>query len=728
MFRSRITALALGTLAALLVAAEDQAVVPPGGAPASEVGTASAPSAAVVVKIPLPLSAAADARLKSSLDRLLKELPASGARPVVIFEFRADEKADGYTGDFEPALALARYLASDRFQRVRTIAYVPTTVEGHAVLAVLACEEIIIAPQAQLGVAGRGETSIGPTMETAYREIAERRRTIPVPVVLAMLDPARAVFEVQLVDGGRQYVSQDELETLRAAGKVGSEKRVNPEGELLRIPGQELRLKYGFASHLAEDRKELAAALQIPPDAIRDETATQDNWRALRVDIHGTLGARTVDDVTRAVRAAQADQSANLLCVWIKSPGGEPAPSVRLVDLLAQLDARQLRSVSFVEDEARSVAAVVALVCDEAYATPTAILGGSGDTYLSDTELADLRASLQEIAAAKQRDWSPLVAMIDPDLDLFRYRHQQTGVERYLCEEEHQQLQDAAAWQQQGRINVRAGVTGAQAREYGWLRGNAETFESAMRHFNLPDDISVVRHNPVVAAIEQLGAQPWFARTLLFIAFFALISEASAPGIGVAGFISGTCFLLFFWSQFLNGTAGWLELILFLGGLACIGIEIFVVPGLGIFGVGGGVMVLLSIVLASQTFVFPRTTYQFERLSGSMFTLVAACGGVVAALWIMRRYLADSWLFSRVMLPSPAEELDLDRLESLVDWNYLEGKRGVTTTPLTPSGKAKFGDDVVNVISDGLLVAPGTSVRVIQVLGNRVVVEPLEER
>ena len=154
--------------------------------------------------------------------------------------------------------------------------------------------------------------------------------------------------------------------------------------------------------------------------------------------------------------------------------------------------------------------------------------------------------------------------------------------------------------------------------------------------------------------------------------------------------------------------------------------ETDVLPGLGIFGIGGGVMVLVSIILASQTFIFPRTTYQLEKLSSSLFTMVAACGGIVTALWIMRRYLAESWLVSRIMLPSPAEELDLDHAEALVDWNYLEGKRGVTTTPLTPSGKARFGDDVVNVLSHGILVPAGTPVRVLQVLGNRVLVEPLD--
>jgi len=699
----------------LLVGADDQ------------VGRPAATPTAVVVQIPLPLSGATDARVRSSLDKLVKELPAQSARPLLIFEFRPSAEEGGFTGEFEPALALARYLASDRFQRVRTIAYLPATVEGHAVLPVLACEELIMAPQAQLGAAGREEKSIGLTMETAYREIAERRRTIPVPLVLAMLDRNRAVYEVQLVDGGRQYASQEMLEELRAAGKVGSEKQIDLHGDLLRLTGQELRLQYGFASHLAADRQELAAALQIPPTALRDEVAAHDAWTAMRLDIHGTITSRVADDATRTVRDVQADGSANLLCLSIQSAGGSSAPTLRLVNVLAELDAAKVRTVAYVQHEARSVAGLLALVCDEAYAAPDAVLGGSGDTYFSPAELEDLRLSLREIARARQRDWSPLVAMADPEIELYRYRRVETGAERFLCEEEHQQLDDPAAWQRGERIDVRAGVTGAQAHEFGWLRGTADSFQAAIQHFHLADDIAVAQRNRIVLAIEQLGAQPWLASTLLFIAFFALISEASTPGIGVAGFISGICFLLFFWSQFLNGTAGWLELILFLGGLTCIAIEIFVLPGFGVFGIGGGVMVLASIILASQTFIFPRTTYQFERLTASMFTMVAACGGVVAALWIMRRYLADSWLMSRIMLPAPAEELDLDRAEALVDWDYLEGKRGTTTTQLTPSGKARFGDDVVDVISHGMLVPKGTAVRVVEVRGNRVLVEPLEE-
>jgi membrane-bound ClpP family serine protease len=710
--------------AAVAVEGEDPAA--PAEANAVPAGSAVA---AALVSVPLPLTGTADAQLMASLDRLLADLPPSDARPIVVLEFQREESVGDHTGDFERALAVARYLASDRFRRVRTVAYIPSTLTGHAVLPVLACEEIIIAPEAQLGAAGRGEPAVDPTILAAYREIAERRRTIPVALVLAMLDPALTVVEVQLVGGGTRYVLPEELAQLRAEAKIWKEEQVVAPGDWALLTGRDLRLKFGFASHLAAQHSELADALQVPVAALRDAVAAGTAWRAARVDIRGTITSRSADDVTRSVRDMQAGESANLVAVVVDSPGGSPAPALRLVNLFASLDGRTLRSVAYVESSARSVAALVALACDETYAAEDAILGGPGDTALDAATLGDLRAALQEVARGRQRDWSLLVALVDPQLEVYRYRQEGTGIARYLCEAEWQQLPDPGAWKREALLDLRGGISGRQAEEYGVLRGTAESFDVVMRRFNLQDPIAVARRNPLVSAIEQLGSEPWLARVLLFVAFFALISEASTPGLGVAGFISGLSFLLFFWSQFLNGTVGWLELMLFSGGLACLALELLVLPGFGIFGVGGAVMVLASIVLASQTFIFPRNDYQFEQLSRSMLTMVVACAGIVSALWMMRRYLAESWLIRRVMLPSPAEDLDLDldQLESLVDWEHLEGQEGVTTTQLTPSGKARIGDDVVSVLSDGVLIRAGARVRVVQVRGNRVLVEPLEE-
>ena len=74
----------------------------------------------------------------------------------------------------------------------------------------------------------------------------------------------------------------------------------------------------------------------------------------------------------------------------------------------------------------------------------------------------------------------------------------------------------------------------------------------------------------------------------------------------------------------------------------------------------------------------------------------------------------------------PMDEAALDESEKLGDYGHLDGKTGTATTPLHPSGKARFGDQVIPVVSDGTAIAAGDRVRVCEVHATKVVVEPWE--
>ena len=104
---------------------------------------------------------------------------------------------------------------------------------------------------------------------------------------------------------------------------------------------------------------------------------------------------------------------------------------------------------------------------------------------------------------------------------------------------------------------------------------------------------------------------------------------------------------------------------LFLMGIACIAIEIFVLPGFGIFGLGGGALVFASLVLASQTFVLPSNDYQMQQQSRSMLTVAMAGLGVFVSLLMLRKYVHHVPFFGKIMLLPPAgDDLgDLQRRE-----------------------------------------------------------------
>jgi membrane-bound ClpP family serine protease len=358
-----------------------------------------------------------------------------------------------------------------------------------------------------------------------------------------------------------------------------------------------------------------------------------------------------------------------------------------------------------------------------------AVLGGPGARFIKPQVRQELHTSVQAITTAKHRDWSLPAAMVDSQMTVYRYTRSGTGETRYFTSDEHAEQTVPDEWQRGEAIQISKGVDGRQAVQFGLAHSTVSDYDELLQLYQLEDAPEPVEANRAITAIERLASQPWFARTLLFIAFFALLSEASAPGVGVAGFISGLCFLLFFWSQFLNGTADWLEVLLFVGGLTFVLLEIFVIPGLGVFGVGGGVMIIVSIVLASQTFVIPRNSYQLEQLPSSLLMVVLAFGGGLAALLIVPRFLPRTPYVSRMMLAPPEGEQrdELSQRESLVNWVHLQGKRGVTTTRLSPSGKARFGDDLVDVISDGELIPAGTDICVVEVHGNHILVRAIDE-
>jgi membrane-bound serine protease (ClpP class) len=211
---------------------------------------------------------------------------------------------------------------------------------------------------------------------------------------------------------------------------------------------------------------------------------------------------------------------------------------------------------------------------------------------------------------------------------------------------------------------------------------------------------------------------------LLVIGFVGLYLEIHSPGVGVGAFIALVCFVVFFWSRYLGGTAGWLEVLLFMAGVSCILLEIFVIPGFGIFGLGGGAMVLASIILASQTFVIPHDEYQFAQLRNSLLVIAGTGIGILAAGYSLQKWLPHTPYANRMILAPPAEEEAevIHQREMLLNLTGLLGQHGVTTTPLFPGGKARIGDDVVDVLSDGEVIERGKTVEVVEVRGNKVVV------
>lgn len=688
-----------------------------------------------MIPITLPINGQTPSYVERAARRVLDDAQAAHAQPVLILEFRVPERQEefGRGSQFGPSYDLANFLSGEQLTQAKTVAFLPKSIQGHAVLVALACDEIVMAPDAEIGNAGADTRNVDPAIQAAYKEIANRRKTVPAAVALGLVDRDQEIWKAE-TEVSREYVTREGLEELRKrhAVRVG-DKPLFAAGQPRRLSGREGR-ELDFVSYLAKDRAEVAKALGLPPESIKEDPSLLGAWHAVRVNVKGVINAEMAGHAQRLIRDAINDQKVNFICLWIDSPGGSPVDSLGLANFLASnLDPSRVRTVAYIPTEARADAALIAMACDQVVLQPGAILGGSGEYAFETDEIKQIRQTIRdELAPRKSRSWSLISAMIDPKLQVYRCI-QQPGEVAYFSDEEIQQQPDPKKWTKGALVSGSGkpfSAEGQKAVEYRLADEIVGGFPQFKQLYGLENDPSLLEPSWVDSMVTLL-ATPWIAGVLLAVGICGLYIELHSPGIGVGGFVAAVCFLLFFWSRVLGGTAGWLEVLLFLAGVAFLLIEVFVLPGFGIFGLGGGLLVIISLILASQTFVFPRNDYQFAELQRTLLMLASVTVGTFAIALLLNRYLPHTPMLGKVMLEPPSDEEAemMDRRAALVDFDsQLVGSQGTTITPLVPSGKARFGSRVLDVIAEGgEAIGRGAAVEIIEVHGNRVLVRAIDE-
>jgi membrane-bound serine protease (ClpP class) len=682
-------------------------------------------------KIVLPITGRTTERLRQPVLKAIEKAQAENVRPVLIFEFSVTKGQSEYGRGslIGNAYDLADFLSSGSLNAATTVAYVPQSIQGHAVLATLACDAIVMAPDAELGPAGIDEQAITDTIRTSYTEIAGRRKKVPVEVALKLVDSSRELVEVE-TDVGTEYATPEGLAGLAKRRTIGAKTIVLAAGQPGRFSGTEARRR-GFINYLASNRVEMARAMEVPPETVQEDVLLEGVFHAVRVDVKGPIRADLVDKTKRVIQDAISRQEADFICLRIESAGGSPKDSIDLAGYLLDRDPSKVRTVAYIAKEARCDAAIIALACDQIVMHPKSVLGGEGDYTFSRDEIRQMRDALRgDLAARKSRSWSLPAAMFDPELAVFRCARK--GDTAYFSDAELAEQRRPAEWTAGERVTTPGRpflTSGNDAVTYHLANHVVDDAAQFRELYGLENDPALLEPRWADTLIDAL-ASPGIAILLLIVGGVALYVEMHTPGLGIAAFVALICFALFFWSRFLGGTAGWLEVILFVAGISCIALEAFVLPGFGVFGLGGGAMVLASLVLASQTFLLPRNSYQVAEFQNSLLVLAAATVGIVVAVATVNRWLPQTPLLGQMVLEPPSEEeaAAISDSEALAHFEDMVGAVGSTTTPLLPSGKAQFKDELLDVISDGEFIPRDTEIVVVDVRGNRIVVRARREQ
>ncbi|MHB1426830.1 MAG: NfeD family protein [Gemmataceae bacterium] len=713
-------------------------------------------NAGLIAPIPTTITTEATSRLRSALYGPLRRYedernrdPKAVGNFYLLCDFNPDQR-DNASDEPGACQTLARYLRDlQRKHGIQVIAFVHGNVTRQAVLPVLACSEIILSqePPAHLGKVADAEHPLERLDRLAFEDLANKR--YPAVLIRKMYD---ANVDVRI---GRDKLFFDANQNPTAKGDPVS------------------GLGSGDTAFYSFDRASKLGLCQPMPcnniDAVRERYQLPraslypalDRLVAWRIVLKGPINGEMRERVKRRVRQALGEK-ANLLILELSCGGGESEAAHDLAVFVSQLNDNRrepVETIAFVTGRARDTAAFLAFACNkivmqreikqnDQLLQEGAVLGGF-DRYLLDHPgmEATLRGSLADIAEKMHYPRILAEGMLDRDLRIYAVKSaKEESAHKFISKSElDADQQGEQRWQivgvvkpppvppaQQGgggggkQENEYLTLSAEQARELGVARETVNSFDDLCELEGVsPSEVRTADSDWLDGLVDFLR-DPWTSMVLVMVGITCLILELKMPGVGLPGIVSAICFLLFFWSHSqVSGQIVWLAFLLFLLGLILIGLEIFVVPGFGVTGISGIVLVLGSIGLVAYGH-WPRSNEEWIGYGQALGPFTFSILGAIVSAFFLARYLPHIPYANRLMLKPRDEAGEFG--EELTDSIHPEiaellGAIGVAATPLRPAGKVQFGDDFVDVVAEGSYVLPGSRVQVIEIEGNRIVVK-----
>jgi len=455
----------------------------------------------------------------------------------------------------------------------------------------------------------------------------------------------------------------------------------------------------------------------------------------------GAISSWNLVFMKRCLARARREKAA-LFLIEITTDGGRVDITERMSILLT--DFKGARTAIFIKDKAFSAGALVALSCDDIYIKPGSTIGSAlpiqitkEGVKVAEKLIRGTTVFFREVAKKKGHPPALAAAMVDPDIEVVEVTDgketqllTRDGFEKLVRKTGDRRLAET------GRSPVvkKGKILDFGAEEclaYGLAVAAPADRKALLQHAGLSG-------RPVVELAPSWGeklarfcSRGVVAALLIGIAILALYTEMQKPtGIGAAIFL--TALVTFFWANYLAGSAGPLSIIIFLAGLVLLLVELFFIPGFGVAGVSGIVLMLVGMAAARipPGFFDPPKAIDVPALRWKEFfalvvyPVIGGLAGGAAGIALLMRFFPHLPLFRRLVLKADlggavvtaAQAADAESVEELV------GLAGVTTTKLRPGGSARFGGKLLDVVSDGEFLEAGAPVKIVSASGNRVVV------
>ena len=451
------------------------------------------------------------------------------------------------------------------------------------------------------------------------------------------------------------------------------------------------------------------------------------------VPLSGMIDGGLHDSLERRVGIAKENGS-DLIIFEIDTYGGRLEPAFEISEYISNI--KYAKTIAFIPTKAISAGALIAISCNEIYMAPQAELGDCEPIVpSSEGGYKTVGEKIQTVLRTKFRKFAekngyPVLlseAMVTKEIEVY-YITTEDRPEGYyissrglkeMTEEEKKKIKSKKLIIEEGQLLT---MHAKEAHEYQFAKAIVEDRDSLLKLLNI-DKVAITSletnwSEGMVRFLESI------APVLLGIGLVALWMEFKAPGFGLPGIVGILCLATVFLSKHLVGLAEAPEIIIFFIGIALLAVEMLVIPGFGIAGISGIIMIVAGLILSFQDFTIPRTPYDVDTFIKNIFTIMCSLLGSGISIFLLIKYMPGMPIFNRLVLTASETAQGGYVIPSQPEGGEgLTGRKGKAVTILHPTGKIEVDNRTLDVVTDGEYIEKGQAVEIIEIRGNRIVVK-----
>jgi len=450
------------------------------------------------------------------------------------------------------------------------------------------------------------------------------------------------------------------------------------------------------------------------------------------------------------------DNNADYIIYQVETYGGLLISGDDIAKYLLQIG-KKTHTIAYITTEALSAGAMISVSCRDIIMSDIATIGDCAPIRLqpggklegTEREKAEspIRGMFDRASEANHYPQALLRAMVTQRIEVYQIKNNKTGDYEYF--ESDDIPQDANVYDLKNKKLIVSKdelltVTASKAHEYGIARAVVNDLQGLLSFIEERDGVKFAQM-PVTLETnwsEQMVRwlnHPAVLSVLVLLALLGLYTELSTPGLGLPGLLAVISFAIIVGSKYLTGLANWVEVVFFILGILLLFIEFFVLPGFGIAGVLGILFTLAGIFgmlvrNPPDKLPWPQTTFDWEILIYNSLAIFVGFVASAVLASLLARYLPKFRFLSGLMLAPAVAKKGTEFEASFTTEPESEtekltiGDIGQTITKLRPAGRARFAGAVVDCVAGGEFLEKGTKVKIIEIHGNRVVVQKTEEQ